>query len=110
MIEILFPSTSMKEGKLRSFQDYVNDMKEDQNEIYYITGTTPGEALKSPYLEAFKEKDYEVLVFLDDIDDFIFSAFEYKGKMLKSVVKGNIDLDKKKIKRRNYQKRNMISS
>jgi len=95
---LLFPSTSMKEGKLRSFQDYVNDIKEDQNEIYYITGATPGEALKSPYLEAFKEKDYEVLVFLDDIDDFIFSAFEYKGKVLKSVVKGNIDLDKTKNK------------
>ncbi|MCX5804633.1 MAG: molecular chaperone HtpG [Proteobacteria bacterium] len=106
---LLFPSTNNQEDKLRSFQDYVNDMKEDQNDIYYITGASPNEALKSPYLEAFKEKGYEVLVFLDDIDDFIFSAFEYKGKMLKSVVKGDIDLDKtkkeeKEITKKKYDK------
>jgi molecular chaperone HtpG len=93
---LLFSSTDMQEGKLRSFQDYVNNMKEDQNEIYYITGASPGEELRSPYLEVFKEKGYEVLIFLDDIDDFIFSAYEYKGKKLKSVVKGDIDLDKTK--------------
>lgn len=91
---LLFSSTKTDEGKFRSFHDYVNDMAEGQNEIYYITGTSLGEALKSPYLEAFREKGYEVLIFLDDIDDFIFSMFEYKGKMLKSVVKGDIDLDK----------------
>jgi molecular chaperone HtpG len=102
---LLFPSTSSPDGKLRSFQDYLNDMKEGQNEIYYITGTAPGEALKSPYLEAFKEKDYEVLVFLDDIDDFIFSVFEYKGKMLKSVVKGDINLDKEKKKEKELTKK-----
>ncbi len=93
---LLFPSTSTEEGKFRSLQDYVEDMKEDQKEIYYISGTSLDEALKSPYLEAFREKGYEVLVLLDDIDDFIFSAFDYKGKTLKSVVKGDIDLDKSK--------------
>jgi molecular chaperone HtpG len=102
---LLFSSTNMHEGKLRSFQDYINDMKEDQNEIYYITGASPDEALKSPYLEAFKEKGYEVLIFLDDIDDFIFSAFDYKGKMLKSVVKGDIELDKTKKKEKELTKK-----
>ena len=93
---LLFPSTKTEDGKYRSFQDYLSGMKEGQNDIYYITGTSLGETLKSPYLEAFKEKDYEVLVFLDDIDDFVFSMFEYKGKVLKSVVKGDINLDKTK--------------
>lgn len=102
---LLFPSTKSQEGKLRSFQDYVNDMKEDQNEIYYITGTSSAEVLGSPYLEAFKEKDYEVLIFLDDIDDFLFSVFEYKGKMLKSVIKGDIDLDATKKKEKESTKK-----
>jgi len=106
---LLFPSTNMQEDRLRSFQDYLNDMKEGQNEIYYITGSTPVEALKSPYLEAFRDKGYEVLIFLDDIDDFIFNIFEYKGKILKSVIKGDIDLDKtnkkdKEISKKKYDK------
>ncbi len=93
---LLFPSTKAEEGKFRTFQDYVNGMKDDQKDIYYITGTSLAESLKSPYLEAFREKDYEVLLFLDDIDDFVFSMFDYKGKALKSVVKGEIDLDRTK--------------
>jgi molecular chaperone HtpG len=91
---LLFQSTKTEEGKYRSLNDYLSSMKEGQNDIYYITGRSLSEALKSPYLEAFRGKDYEVLVFLDDIDDFVFTMFDYKGKALKSVVKGDVDLDK----------------
>jgi len=106
---LLFPSTKTENGKLRTFQDYIEGMKEDQQEIYYSTGTALGEALKSPYLEAFKDRDIEVLIFLDEIDDFIFTGFEYKGKKLKSVSKGDISLDKiegdeKKDARKKYGK------
>jgi molecular chaperone HtpG len=93
---LLFPSTKTEEGKLKSFEDYMGNMKEGQKEIYYITATSLSEALRSPYLEAFTQKDYEVMIFLDDIDDFIFSAFEYKGNTLKSVAKGDIELDNTK--------------
>ncbi len=91
---LLFPSTKATEGKLRSLQDYVSNMKDDQEEIYYALGTSRDEALKSPYMEAFTQKDYEVLVMVDDIDDFLFSGFEYKGKRMKSVSKGDVKLDK----------------
>ena len=91
---LLFPSTKTDQGKFRTIQDYVDDMKEGQEGIYYITGTSLDEALKSPYLEAFRDKDYEVLIMLDDIDDIIMSQFEYKGKKFKSVIKGDITLDK----------------
>jgi molecular chaperone HtpG len=106
---LLFPSTKAEDGKLRTFQDYIEGMKEDQQEIYYATGTALDEVLKSPYLEAFKDKDIEVLIFLDEIDDFIFTGFEYKGKKLKSVSKGDISLDKtegdeKKNARKKYGK------
>jgi molecular chaperone HtpG len=93
---LLFPSTKTDQGKFRTIQDYADDMKEGQEEIYYITGTSLDEALKSPYLEAFKDKDYEVLIMLDDIDDIIMSQFEYKGKKFKSVIKGEVTLDKSK--------------
>jgi molecular chaperone HtpG len=91
---LLFSTTKTEEGKLRTLEEYVNDMKEDQEEIYYATGTSMAEVLKSPYMEAFSRKDYEVIVLFDDIDDFLFSGFEYKGKKLKSITKGDIKLDK----------------
>jgi molecular chaperone HtpG len=91
---LLFPSTKTDKDKFRTIQDYIDDMKDGQEEIYYITGTSLDEALKSPYLEAFTDKDYEVLIMLDDIDDIIMSQFEYKGKKFKSVIKGDVTLDK----------------
>ena len=91
---LLFPSTKAEKDKYRSIPEYVNDMKEGQEEIYYITGSSLDETLESPYLEAFKEKDYEVLIMLEDIDDVIMSSFEYKGKKFKSAIKGDVTLDK----------------
>ena len=91
---LLFPSTTTEENKLTTLQDYVDRMKEGQDAIYYITGTSLKDIMKSPYLEAFREKGLEVLIFLDDIDDFVMGALTFKEKRLKSVLKGDIDLDK----------------
>ncbi len=95
---LLFPSTKTEKESFRSIPEYVENMKEGQEEIYYITGTSLGETLQSPYLEAFKDKDYEVLIMLEDIDDIIMSSFEYKGKKFKSVIKGDVALDESEKK------------
>jgi molecular chaperone HtpG len=71
-------------------------MKDGQEEIYYITGASYDEAKNSPYLEVFKDKGYDVLIMLDEIDDFIATVLEFKGKKFKSAVKGEIDIDKAK--------------
>ena len=91
---LLFSSTRSEGGKLRTLKDYVDGMKEGQEEIYYIVGSSLSDASNSPYLEAFRKKDYEVLIMTDDIDDFIFSGFEYKGKRMQSITRGDISLDK----------------
>jgi len=92
---LLFTSSKTGADTFTTLEDYVNAMPAGQEDIYYITGKTYEEASKSPYLEAFRAKDYEVLIMLDDVDDFIMGdLFEYKGKKLRSVVKGDIDLDK----------------
>ncbi len=93
---LLFPSTKTDKDTFRTIQEYVDDMKEGQEDIYYITGTSRDEVLKSPYLETFKDKDYEVLIMLDDIDDIVMGQFEFKGKKFKSVIKGDISLDESK--------------
>jgi len=95
---LLFPSTKTEKDKYRSIPEYVKDMKEGQEEIYYITGSSLNETLHSPYLEALKDKDYEVLIMLEDIDDVIMSSFEYKGKKFKSAIKGDVALDKSEKK------------
>lgn len=93
---LLFPSSKTETGKFRTLDEYVGNMKERQEDIYYIPGSSLEEALKSPYLEAFRSKDYEVFIFLDDIDDFVLNGFSYKGKVLKSVIRGDVSLDKEK--------------
>lgn len=92
---LLYQSAKTEGGKFTTFQDYIGNMKEGQEEIYYILASHRDEVLKSPYLEVFREKDYDVLIMTEDIDDFIMNnLLEYKGKKFKSVVKGSIDLDK----------------
>ena len=95
---LLFQSTKTEEDTYTTLMEYVEGMKDGQDKVYFITGATLEEALRSPYLEAFKEKDYEVLIMLDDIDDFIMGGLEYKDKKFMSVVKGEITLDKKEDK------------
>ena len=91
---LLFPSTKTERGKYTTLQKYVDGMKPGQEDIYYITAGDFEEALKSPYLEAFREKDYEVLIMLDEVDDIIMGSLsEYRGKKLKSVIKGDISLE-----------------
>jgi molecular chaperone HtpG len=91
---LLFPSTKTEAGKLTTLEDYLKNMPIAQGEIYYITGKPDENVLASPYLEAFREKGYEVLIMTDDIDDIIMSSLhEYKGKKVKSVIKGDISLD-----------------
>ena len=91
---LLFPSTGTGKDAFTTLQKYMDGMKPEQEDIYYITGTSYEEALHSPYLEAFREKEYEVLIMLDEIDDLVMSGLEYKGKKFKSVARGDIKLDK----------------
>ena len=92
---LLFRSTKTEPGKYTTLEDYVKNMPIAQAEIYYITGKPDENVIDSPYLEVFREKGYEVLIMTDDIDDIIMlSLQEYKGKKIKSVVKGDISLDK----------------
>jgi molecular chaperone HtpG len=92
---LLFPSSKTEPGKLTTLDDYVKNMPIAQSDIYYITGRPDQNVMQSPYLEAFREKGYEVLIMTDEIDDFIMLDLkEYKGKKIKSVIKGDVSLDK----------------
>ena len=77
-----------------TFTEYVGRMKEGQEQIYYATGESREQLLKSPHLEAFKAKGYEVLLLTDPVDEvWVGSVTEFDGKPLQSVAKGEVDLD-----------------
>ncbi|HYB83328.1 MAG TPA: molecular chaperone HtpG, partial [Mycobacterium sp.] len=79
--------------------EYVGRMKEGQEQIFYATGETRQQILKSPHLEAFKAKGYEVLPLTDPVDEvWVGSVMEFDGKPLQSVAKGEVDLDSEEEK------------
>jgi len=73
--------------------DYVTRMKDGQPAVYYVTAPTRETAERSPHLEAFRARGYEVLFFLDPIDElWLRLPREVEGKTLVSVAKGAVDL------------------
>src|SRR6201997_1462632 len=88
-----FASTNSEEEPT-TLAEYVERMKEGQEQIFYATGETRQQILKSPHLEAFKAKGYEVLLLTDPVDEiWVGSVHEFDGKPLQSVSKGEVDLD-----------------
>jgi molecular chaperone HtpG len=76
-----------------TFAEYVERMKDDQSQIFYATGESREQLENSPHLEAFKKKGIEVLLLTDPIDEmWVGSVFEFEGKPLQSVAKGEVDL------------------
>ena len=77
-----------------TLRQYVERMKEGQEHIYYMTGESRSIVENSPHMEAFQAKGYEVLVLTDPIDELWVDAVpEFDGKQLRSVAKGQVDLD-----------------
>merc|ERR1712159_852203 len=90
-------------GKWHSLEDYVGRMMDWQKSIYYISGSSMDEVKKSSFLEKCKEKDVEVLLLTDPIDEYaIQNLTEFDGKKLQSVTKEGLsfgdeeDVDKKR--------------
>lgn len=86
--------TTKSEDNWRSLDDYVKDMQPDQQYIYYITGDNMTAMLNSPHLEALKDRDYEVLLMTDPVDEFVMQTLtEYDGKQFKSAEKGDLGIE-----------------
>ncbi|UXA05134.1 molecular chaperone HtpG [Mycobacterium sp. SMC-2] len=93
LLEICAFASTHSEEEATTLAEYVERMKEGQEQIFFATGETRQQILKSPHLEAFKAKGYEVLLLTDPVDEvWVGTVTEFDGKPLQSVAKGEVDL------------------
>ena len=89
---ILFYSSHS--DKYTTLKEYVERMKEEQKHIYYVSGDSIEAIQKLPQMERLTQKGYEVLYFLDDVDEFAIRVLNtYMDKPFKSINQGDLDLD-----------------
>ncbi|MDF2698894.1 MAG: molecular chaperone HtpG [Haloplasmataceae bacterium] len=95
---VLFISSHSKE--YTTLKEYVSRMKENQEFIYYASGNSIEQIDKLPQMELLKDKEFEVLYFTDDIDEFAIGVLmDYEGKKFKSISQGDLDLQSKEEKK-----------
>ena len=86
---------SSKSGEnYTSLEKYISRMKKGQKSIYYISGETKEAVESSPYLERLQKKGYEVLYYIDPIDEYAMPQLtEFKGFQFAGANKENLKLD-----------------
>ena len=86
--------STKSDGKLTSLDAYIERMDKEQKAIYYITGDDAKTLACNPLLEAFREKNIEVLLLTDPIDEFwTQTLLSYKGHDLKHISQADMKLD-----------------
>ena len=86
---MMFNSSNLSNSEeVVTFDDYIKNMKSDQEQIYFCVADTHEAAINSPHIEKLKSNGIEVLLLTDRIDEWLMtSIYEYKGKQLVNVAK-----------------------
>ncbi len=85
-----------------TLKEYLERKPEEQKHIYYASGKNKDQIMNLPQMDAVKSKDFEVLLFTDEVDEFMVQILaEYDEVSFKSVQQGESDLldeeEKKKL-------------
>ncbi|HQI04977.1 MAG TPA: molecular chaperone HtpG [bacterium] len=101
---LMFESSHSDE--LTTLDEYVKRMPEGQKEIYYAAGRDKDAVKNTPQMEAIREKGYEVLYFIDKIDEFASAVIiNYKEKPLRNISAADLNFDTEEEKKEKEEKR-----
>ena len=101
--KLLRYSSIQNQDEMTSLDNYISNMPEGQDNIYYITGDSLDSVKNSPFLEKLKVKGYDVLFMVDPIDEYVMMRLtDYENKKFVSVTKeglnfGETDSEKQKF-------------
>jgi molecular chaperone HtpG len=102
--ELLRFHTSTSGEEMSALKDYVARMKENQKDIYYITGESRDAVASSSFVERVKARGFEVLYLVDPIDEYMVGQLkEYDGKKLVSVTKEGLELPEDEEEKRKFE-------
>ena len=91
----MFPSNKSND-KLITLENYINNMNDGQEGIYYIIGNTIDNVKNSAFIEKLVKKGYEILFMCDPLDEYIMQQIrEYENKKFINVIKDNLNINDK---------------
>ena len=106
---------SADKEKLITVKEYVDNMKDGQDSIYYASGASIEKINALPQVEQVKDKDYDILYLTDYVDEFCITALQdYEGKKFVNVSDGSLDLEsdeeKEEIKKANESNSDLLKA
>lgn len=107
LLQDLLMFYSSSEKKLVTLKEYVSRMKEDQKEIYFISGENVEKIDRLPQCELVKDKGYEILYMTDNVDEFALQTMmNYDEKTFKNIAMGDLNLESEEEKKAIEDKNN----
>jgi molecular chaperone HtpG len=102
--ELLRYHTSASGDEVTSLKDYVSRMKENQKNIYYITGESRDTVSNSAFVERVKKRGFEVVYMTEPIDEYVVQQLkEFDGKTLVSVTKEGLELPEDEEEKKQFE-------
>jgi len=96
--------SSQSGDEYTSLKEYVSRMKENQKDIYYITGESKESVQNSAFVERVKKRGFEVIYMIDPIDEYSVQQLkEYEGKNLVCVTKEGLELPEDEEEKKRFE-------